>query len=258
MTQMLDLVGAIESVEASKDAERVIVWRLVEAHTNSPPFTIVARPFAKDPQVSVDLDVDRVTKRFGMAVTELVAGKKPDWLPDGSARLLKQAFKRNLNGIGATDISIDDVLEVSVKPSQAKAGLAALEHAEIDAQPEDLRRTEYGTVEGLVVVLTTYHQSPALQIVERLTNERVTCVLSEELAAEIGPEHSWSDAWKGRFLRIGGEMVYGKDGKLKRIHASYHEEVVWSDVPVSALKDLDILQGKTIQEHLDDFWGETD
>ena len=47
--QVLDMIGTLEGIEAGDKAERKIVWRLTEAHTNSPPFTLTAEAFPRDP-----------------------------------------------------------------------------------------------------------------------------------------------------------------------------------------------------------------
>jgi hypothetical protein len=255
MHQVLDMVGALEGIEAGDHSERKIVWRLTEAHTNSPPFTITAEAFPRDPQVSVTLEAERVTKLYAVAVTALLAGEKPVWLESEPGKLLKRALKRNLNGVGHTDVLIEGEAAFSIVPTTARAGLAALERAEI-VEVEDRRRTEYGSVEGQVIGLTKYYSSPALIFQERLSGERVPCVLTAELAAKIGPEHAWSEAWEGKYHRVGGQLIYGSDGVLKRINASSHEEIVWTDVPVHALRGIDLLRGQTVQEHIDAFWGE--
>lgn len=255
MRQVLDLVGALEGVEAGEDRKRQIEWRLVEAHTNSPPFTVTAEAFAKDPHVSVTMEVDRVFSRYNEAVNSLLAGKKPPWLEIEPSKLLKRALKRNLNGVGHTDVSIQSELAFSIIPSRAKIALAALERAEID-EAVDLSRSEYGSVEGRVIGLTKWYSFPTLIFEERLSEKRTMCVLDADLAEKIGPEHRWSEAWSGEYLRVGGELFYAADGSLKRISASSFETIEWTDIPIRQLKEIDILQGRSVQEHLDEFWGE--
>jgi len=140
-------------------------------------------------------------------------------------------------------------------PATARIGIVALE-ADDEAADEDLQRTEFGTVECQVIGLTTFHSSPAIIVMERLSRQKVMCILTPALAAEIGPEHQWSEAWEGQNLRIGGRLTYSFDGKLKRINASFHEPIEWADVSLSELKQMDITDGRTVQEHLDEFWGE--
>ncbi|KRC79954.1 hypothetical protein [Sphingomonas sp. Root241] len=253
MKQVLDMIGALEGIEAGDSSERQIIWRLTEAHTNSPPFTVTAEAFSRDPQISVSLEADRVTHLYAVAISTVLAGTRPDWLESEPGKLLKRALKRNLDGVGHTDIVIEGEPALIIVPTSARIGIEAL--ADLDPV-EDAQRTEYGTVECQVIGLTRYYSSPAIIVIERLSREKVVCVLTAELAAEVGPEHQWSEAWEGRQLRIGGKLTYGSDGKLKRINASFHEPVVWADIPVVALKGLDITAGRTVQEHLDEFWGE--
>lgn len=255
MRQVLDMVGALEGVEAGEKAERKIVWRLTEAHTNSPPFTITAEAFPKDPQISIAMEADRVTRRYGEAVQSVLGGEKPRWLEKAAVDYLKRALKRNLNGVGYTDVQIGDLPTVTILPGAARIGLAALERDETESQ-DDHRRTEYGSAEGEVIGITKYYSSPALVFQERLSGERIVCVLTAKLANELGPQHQWSEAWSGQHLRVGGELIYGPEGILKRINASYCEPIVWAEVRLSDLRKADVLEGRTVQEHIDEFWGE--
>lgn len=255
MLQVLDMIGALAGIEAGDDSERQIVWRLKEAHTNSPPFTVRAEAYPRDPQVSVQLEAERVTALYAVAISSVLKGDKPDWLESEPGRLLKRALKRNLNGVGHTDIAVDDGPPIIIVPASARAGITALETAE-DAPEEEVQRTEYGTVECQVIGLTKYYYSPAIIVIERLSHEKVICVLTPELAAELGPEHQWSEAWEGRSLRVGGKLTYGADGKLKRINAQFQEPIEWANVSLDDLAHLDITEGRTVRQHLEEFWGE--
>lgn len=255
MKHVLDLVGALEGVEAGDESERRIAWALVEAHTHSPPFTVVAEAFSVDPQVSVSIEANRVTKLYAEAVRSLLSGQKPPWLESDAGKLLGRVFRRNLNGVGLTDIRLPNEEPIEVTPTLAQAGLAALERANLETR-DDRRRFEYGSAEGQVIGLTKYYNRPALVIQERLSNEKIVGVLSEDLAKRIGPQHAWSEAWEGRFLRVAGELIYGSDGKLKRINVEGLEEIAWADVSLTELRGVDLLQGRTVQEHIDEFWGE--
>lgn len=255
MKQVLDMIGALEGIEAGDDGERQIIWRLIEAHTNSPPFTIRAEAFSRDPQVSVSLEAERVTRLYAEAISSVLGGTKPDWLESEPGKLLKRALKRNLNGVGHTDIVIEDEEPIIIVPTTARIGIEALEF-EDDRVDDDAQRTEYGTIECQVVGLTRYYSSPAIVVVERLSRDKVLCVLTPEIAAQLGPEHQWSEAWEGQNLRIGGKLTYGSDGKLKRVNVAFHETIEWADVTLLELKGLDITGGRTVRQHLEEFWGE--
>ncbi|GAM01955.1 hypothetical protein [Sphingomonas parapaucimobilis] len=253
MRQVLDMIGALEGIEAGDAQERQIVWRLTEAHTNSPPFTVTAEAFSRDPQVSVAFEAERVTHLYAVAVSSVLRGERPDWLESEPGKLLKRALKRNLNGVGHTDLVIGDAPPIVIVPTTARIGLEAL----ADVEPGDeAQRIEYGAIECQVIGLTRYYSSPAIIVLERLSNSKVVCVLTPQLAKQLGPEHQWSEAWEGQNLRIGGKLSYGADGKLRRINATFHEPIEWADVSVADLKKLDITGGLTVQQHLSEFWGE--
>lgn len=60
MRQVLDLIEALDRSDAQSEGSAQIVWRLTEAHTNSPPFTVTAEAFPVDPAVSVTLAAQRI------------------------------------------------------------------------------------------------------------------------------------------------------------------------------------------------------
>jgi len=253
MHQILDLVGALESTEAGDANERKIVWRLTEAHTNSPPFTVTVNAYPRHPSLIVDIEAERVTGLFADTVREVLQGRVPTWVERPTRRHLEAAMKRNLNGIGQTEVVVGDE-HLRVVPATARSALAAL-HEPTDSVV-DKSRVEYGAIEGRVVGLTTYYNNRALVLVERLSNKQVVCSLSDALAAKLGPTHQWQEAWEGSRLLIGGEIVYGADGSIKKVNASYHEELPWTDVSLADLRGVNILQGRTTREHLEAFWGE--
>lgn len=254
MKQVLDMIGALEGIEAGDGQERQIVWRLTEAHTNSPPFTVTAEAYPRDPQVSVAFEAERVTHLYAVAITSVLRGERPDWLESEPGRLLKRALKRNLDGVGHTDVFIQDEEPIIIVPSLARIGVETL--TDPDRPEEELQRTEYGTIECKVIGLTRYYNSPAIIVLERLSSERAICVLTPKLAAQLGPEHQWSEAWDGQSLLVGGKLTYGADGKLKRINASFHEPIKWVAVTNADLNGLNLNGGGTVQEHLNEFWGE--
>jgi hypothetical protein len=161
-------------------------------------------------------------------------------------------MKRILYGIGLSVIVVGEE-RLHVVPAVALAALSALhEPAE---EIEDKSRVEYGSIEGRVVGLTTYYNSRALILLERLSGKQIVCSLTDDLASRLGPTHQWQEAWEGSRLLIGGEIVYGADGSIKKVNASYYEELPWSDLPLSDLKGINLLEGRTTREHLDKFWG---
>lgn len=257
MHQVLDLIDALEKSDADSTGARRIVWRLTSAHTNSPPFTVVAEPFPASPEISISLEADRLVSAFSRGLSELLSGVVPDAIDKDSLSSLKRALQRNLNGVGETDIRLDDAPPIAITPANAKTAIVALEYQSLAERAEepDLRRTEFGSIEIQVAGVTQWNGRPALIGIERLSGERVPCILSDELAEKLGPAHKWAEAWgDNRRLLISGHLHHSADGYVKRVDATDAEEFAWTDVPLSSLRDIDLLNGRSVREHLRALW----
>lgn len=252
MKQVLDLVDALEHTEADAAADRQIVWRLTDAHTNSPPLTVTAEAFSIRPAVAIDFEASRVATRFSAGLLELLQGRPDPELPRHAVAPLKRVFQRNLNGIGLTEISVAGAAPLTVVPANARSAIIAVERLELDwkAEVEDYRRTEYGSVEVEVFGITRFYEKPALIVTERLSREKVTCVLSPQLADYLGPKHQWNEAWQGERLLVSGALHYNEVGALARIEADDAEPMPWTDVNLGSLRGIDLTDGRSVAEHL--------
>ena len=259
LRQMLDLVDALERVETTSVSERQIVWRLTEAHTNSPPFTAVAEPFPVATDLSVSLEANRVMALFASEFRGLLDGTPSKMLAVDAHAPITQILNRNLNGVGRTEIQIGDNDPICVIPKTARIAKLAIGQVEIgeEVAKPDWQRTEFGSVEGEIAGLTRWNGKPALDIVERLSERRFTCVLTDELSETIGPNHHWSEVWEGRRVNITGALHYNSDGDLRRADIESMAVVEWTDVPLSDIRKIDVLCGLTLEEHLNIVRGET-
>ena len=253
MQHVLDFVGALEHTEASEAGERQIIWLLTEAHTNSPPFTVTATSYSRNPAISVSQEASRVVSIFVDGMERLLSGIVPDWADDQFVGSLSRIMKRNMNGVGLTQIAVDKFAPIDVTPARAQHAFLALERETVMlAAPRlDLRRTEYGALEVEVCGLSKWHDRPCLDVVDRLSRVVVKCVLTNELAEKLGPAHKWADAWRDERILVSGALHYGHDGNLKRIDAEEAEEMPWTDVSLAELQSIDVLQGRSVMEHLE-------
>lgn len=257
LNQVLDMIEALELSEAINQSDRTIVWRLTKAHTNSPPFTLVAEPFPSKPDLSVVLEANRVSGLLERDVRDLLDGRVGGVVIDAMPAL-KRVIDRNTSTITRTEISFSGSEPLNIRPQNAKTAKAAIERAEIaerESKP-DWQRTEYGTVEGEIAGLTRWNGKPALDVIERLSEKKFTCVLSEELSEKIGPAHNWSEVWEGRRVNLTGALHYNSDGDLKRADIDDFEDVPWTDVTINDLKRFDVLGDKSMDEHLEILRGE--
>lgn len=251
MRQVLDTLELLEKAAPADDPGRV-VWRLARASTNS-PFTVVAASASLDPTVSVALVAAEQAVRFRTGVRELIEdGTRPAWMDAAALSTAKRLFDRNLNGVGRTDIGFleGDVIFIT-RPEAMRATLNVdqiiiRERLRI----EDFSRTEHGSVEGHILAATTYYSKPALVLKERLSGDRVTCVLAADLAERLGPNRHLSDVWKGRRVLVSGALFYGDEGHLAKIEALALEEVREEAVDLNELRSLGLAGGLRPAEYL--------
>lgn len=250
-----ELLAAAISQEPGGDKIR---WRLERLSKNSPA-TVIAVAYSDDPEVVAGPLVHRGKQRFSRDMNALrETGEVSPWIRQKSS-VAKQFLKRNLNGVGKTAIVLDeDAPQTILVERSARASLRSIERAEAAIETEDKSHSEYGTIDAHIVNTATWFGKPALEIKERLSGKTIHCVLSEELAAREGPSHSWTDAWSGARIRVKGRIYYDKDGKISRISAVNLKDVSPRDVNLRELRRLNILQGKTPVDHLDQLWGYSD
>lgn len=253
MNQVLDLVKVLEEIEIAQGDKNEIVWRLTEAHTNSPPLSVTVEAFSSGPEIFIDSTAEKVIENFSHGVDSLLTEGKLLGFSQGAVRSIKKAFLRNMNGIGQTDISIGDSDVANFTPLNSQSAVFAIERFELDMKESvvDHTRTEFGSLELEVQGILQWYNKPALKVVERLSREEATCVLTQELADRLGATYKWGDAWEGRRLLITGALHYGTDNTLRRVEAEDAEDISWTDVPLTDLKDIDILQGRSVREHID-------
>ena len=252
MHQMLDLVEALENTESGDASSRQIVWCLKEAHTSSLPFTVTAEAFPVNPDDSVAVEATRVAGLFATGVRALLEGQDPTWPTEEVVAPLRRALQRNVNDVGRSEIADEGNEPFNIVPQNARTAITTLEKRELagESSAANYSRTEYGAAEVEVYGLTRWNDKPALAVKERLSEDKLTCVLSAELAEELGPHHLWSEVWEGRRLLVGGALHYGPDGSLKRIDATSAAAKPWTDVPLSDIRGIDVLQGRSVSEHL--------
>ena len=252
MRQVLDLVELMEKADEVEGGDVRVVWLLRHASTNS-PFTVRAESSSSDPSIVVSMRASRAARTFQQGISSLLeTGHAPEWMDHSSLRVAKRVLERNLNGIGRTDIDLGSDGSLLILPGPAQKGVLAIEKAFLDEKlaAPNLTRTEFGSVEGEIVAAASYYQRPALMIRERLSEARVNCVLSEEAARQVGPEHNWSEVWSRRRVIISGALHYGADGTIARIDADFVEPVNEVEVSLGEIRDMNLTDGLGPVEYL--------
>lgn len=242
MQQVLDYIDMLRAADLSENSEKII-WRLESAQTNS-PLEVTAFATGPDPSVSVAYQARQTAERLSNAIADLEkGGAVPSWMEPPTANIAERFFKRNMNGIGRTDITINDEAPTTIVHATAKVAALSIERSRIETQLEkpDWTRSEYGAVEGEILSATSLWTKPAIIIKERLSGAKINCILSDELADEVGPTHSWDETWEQRRFAITGELHYNADGRLTKIDAIGLREITPSPVNLTELRDLKLI-----------------
>lgn len=257
LDQFKDAFELLSAAIAQEAGGEKVKWRLERLSKNSPA-TVTAVAYSPDPAVVVAPLLHRGKQRFARDMTALREGVVAPWLKD-KAPTAKALLKRNLNGVGRTAFGFEDDAPMAVLVEKsARASLKAIERSEAQADDVDLSRSEFGTVDAHVSEVKTWNCKPAIYLKDRLSGKVIPCVLSDELAAKEGGQHSLADVWREQRVRVRGQIFYDKSGELSRVNAVELKDVSPKPVDFTALRSADILEGKSPTEHLDDLWGYAD
>lgn len=258
LDQFRDAFELLTAAIAQESGGEKIKWRL-ERLSKSSPATVTAVAYSRDPDIAVTQLLQNGKQRFSRDMAALREGEKvASWLQD-RASTAKSLLNRNLNGIGQTAFDLEGGLPRTVfVEKSARRSLEALKRAELSLVEEDKSRSEYGTLDAHVTEPKTWNGRPAVYVKDRLSGRIVPCVLSDELANRAGKAHSWLDAWNGQRVRVQGRLFYDRSGLLSRVQATDLKDVSPSEVDLEALREINILDGRSPTQHLDGLWGHKD
>lgn len=257
MQQVLDLFALLSAAETAKKGKSAIVWRLISATTNS-PFNVVGEAYAVDPAIIMDVDAMEAKRDFQSAMNAVIAGQPiPTWAQERNAEAtLRKVFKRNLNGIGRTDVDlgqgIDPIIIAHRSAGQAVRNLD-LSVLNREGMKEDFTHTAYGSLEGIILAAGTFYNKPCFHIRERLSGREIRCVISGALADEIGKQHDLSEVWKHKRVLVEGRIAYDTNGYVINIDATNMKTVEHISVPVEAFIDPHFTGGLSPTEYLKRF-----
>ena len=254
MQQVLDIIELLDRAGLSDGLQSPrVVWRLHSATTNS-PFSVRAEGTSSDPTVSVALRAIQAKQVLARSLTSLVVeSRRPEWMDVPTLRTTKRVLDRNLNGIGRTDIDTEvDAERVLIVPTVAQVGAKAIDTVLLENKYSlpNQEHTEFGSAEGAVIAAATYYNHPALYLKDRLTGDRVTCVLSDEAAKKIGLKESLSVVWEGQRVIVHGALHYSPDGRIAKIDAEDIDRISEEYVDLNEIRSLDITEGLPPIEYL--------
>ena len=128
MRQVLDFFDLLTGDETDS---KQLAWKLVSASTNS-PFTAEGEAVSLVPNVDVAVMARAQKVRLSRGFASMKRGEQPsDFAQANRAEKLKNVLNRNLNGVGATEVTLyDDIESVVITPSDAQIAISTLSRRE--------------------------------------------------------------------------------------------------------------------------------
>ena len=253
MRQVLDL---FELLSPDEDKQGQFAWRLSYASTNS-PFTAQGEAVSLVPDVDITVIAKTQKAEFVRNLSSIGRGEVPDRFKSGrQAEILKCLLKRNLNGVGSTEIRLyEDATPLVVTPRFAEAAIHNLAVKENILPQVDLRfgraREERGSIDGYFLDVGFHYNQPAIRILDRKTRAVIWCRIDDATRDKISAEADYNDVWNKQRIRVKGRIRYDREGRIAQVIATSLDRVKSSKLDLEKLHDPDFTGGLSTSEYLD-------
>lgn len=253
-----DAVEQIRDLFALADSDRAgVAWKLVFATTNT-PLTVAGEMVAMVPDLAPEelaAIAHQATAEFDEGLAALMdGGIIAPWAQGRKAESLKRVLARTLNGIGRTDIHINDEAEAEVlTPTVAAVGLRAIERLNRAAGEIDRSRTEVGSIEGEYLQLGHHYAHPAIKVRERKTGHEVWCWLSEHDLKKFSDTVRAEDVWRRRRMKARGKIIFNSIGEILHVETIDVQLIDVPKVTVDEVRDPRFTGGLNVSAYLDRF-----
>lgn len=247
-----DAVDQVRDIfELAENDDPSVAWKLVSATTNT-PLTIAAEIVAMGPNMTpaqLSAVATARTKELREGFSALTRGAIiPSWSHGRKANALRRLLNRSRNGIGRTDIQVNDDQEREIiTPQRAEVALRAIEAA----QPAiDRARSEVGSIEGDYLEIGTHYGHPAIKLRERKTGADLWCWVSERDLERFSELVRAVDVWRHKRVRARGKIVYNSDGEMLHVEARDVQLSEVKHVGLDEVRDPNFTGGLSVSEYL--------
>ncbi|MDD4952280.1 MAG: hypothetical protein PHV85_07020 [Desulfovibrionaceae bacterium] len=237
-------------LSSSDEKYKEVKWELVSIKMDSPPI-ITARPVSFNKKIDVAALSEEAINDFDDAFFNLYEGRVPKKWSTGEAYSLANDFIAALtNGLGRVKIEYDDFGPLQIDNQIAKRAYNFLHKKEkfFDFLKKDRKRTEVGSVEGRIIAVGEYKNTPAIQINYRLKKIDLWVVVPKELRDKI--RLSFEDVWENKRIIVKGDKTYSESGKLTKVIAKSIHIYKASDVNIEDLYDSDYTDGLSAVDYI--------
>jgi len=230
-----------------------VVWQLIEAKTNSPPFSVVAEAASVTPGVIVDAVAKAQKEKFKRSLSEYKAGHAPSAWKNALAQETAQNFIERIGKGMKTEIDLDPFSPIHDKIILTDKDVAVAEQAryEIAEAEKTTGKKQIGSIEGVLRDVTTYYNKPAVIVTERKTGARVTCIIPEAISHEFAARATFEDVWAHRRVIVRGQISYGKSGEIDSVSATSIDQKEAHPIKVEQIRDKTFTNGLSVTEYLE-------
>jgi hypothetical protein len=247
MRQVLNVFELLSYNTGSSEQE--VIWRLVEAKTNSPPFSVVAEARSVEPGRNIDSIAKAQKLEFLESISQIKTGQMPQHWQDRQAQsLANELFERLKHGVTTKIIADDNSAPILLKETDANIAETTLAKYLDTQQDENQTKPQMGSLDGILCQVTTYYSKPAIVIRERKSQKEITCTISEELRDEF--DAKFDDVWSHRRVVVRGLITYGKFGEIKSVSASLVTLREERNISVSEIRNTNFTNGLTAVDYL--------
>jgi hypothetical protein len=248
MRQVLDAFGLLER---SGPANHGVVWRLIEAKTNSPPFSVIAEASSLIPNVNIDEAASAQARSFAYSIKELKAGRPSnDWTQADAEEIAAGLFQRLTHSIN-TEIRVSGEASIFLTKADSPIAANALEYPDTAVERKARTKSQIGSIDGVICNVTTHRKKPAIVVQERKSHRKIACLISEARADNISRDNNFSDVWKHCRVVVRGVLLYNNYGDILRIENATISRHETKDVTLDQIKDSNFTNGMKSLDYLD-------
>ena len=238
------------------EGSETFVWNLKMASASS-PLTVEGEPYSPEPEVNAQALAYHQKINVEESFRSLSEGRPPQRrLTPKRRSAIRRIFSRNMQSIGKTEAFLSKIEPpVFITPSTALISVKTLDQADdADFQAllmKDRSRNEEGVIEGTLLEVGSDYNRPSVLIVERNTDQEVTCRVNAETYDKISSQTSFRDVWERARVRVRGRITYNADGTIRRVWAHDLTPVKPRKVELNEIADPDFTSGRAIHDYLE-------
>ena len=211
-----DLLGQIQTwIEVLRSVEVAIleggrselVWRVTDAHKNS-PLTFEVTPYPATHGMNIDQRAKKVVCAAATGVKQLVeTGRRPLYFSDQTIDSVEKVYARVTNGLARTNVDFSnyDAPNFEATPEIARY---SVERIKATRAPPTVPHKELGSLEGFISkVELDGHRRPIIWLRSRLDGQEIKCVSDGTGLSRIG-HLEVSEVLSGLRVRVYGILHY--------------------------------------------------